>query len=90
LSSPGRPWGRKVAAFAGAVTGAIVTVPFGNLQIDFPGTANSACNSFDQSLLFTICHPYPPWIPVAGAVIGAVLGWFVVVAAQRLAGRALR
>lgn len=46
-------------------------------------TVSPDCGTFDQSVLIKTAYPYPHWIPVAGALVGAAVGLLIVMALQR-------
>jgi hypothetical protein len=84
-----RSWGRVVAAVGGGLFGLFLCLPLGSITCEAPADAECVGSGTTISLGLTL-HTFPGWLPFAGLLVGAVLGWLVVSTAQLLAGRALR
>ena len=72
------------AAISDATLGLFLCLPLGSVMCDAPPAAD--CRGAGTTIPFGLVFSnYPEWLPVVGAIVGALLGWLIVAAAQRLA-----
>jgi len=75
------------AAFVGAIAGAAAFIPVANSVLD-GGPDCTACGSYTTALIgMTFKNPYPAWLALVGAAVGAIVLGLAAFLISRASGR---